>query len=70
MIEQKKFYDVWMYEISDEIQQLAIAFGERYALESALLQLQKITHEPTKELLIKLIRLHCIALVKKDLSWY
>jgi len=28
----KPFFDVWMYEVSDEIQALATAFGERFML--------------------------------------
>ena len=36
MVEKKKFFDVWMYEASDDIQNLAKAFGERYMLESAI----------------------------------
>lgn len=32
MQEKKKFFDVWMYEASDEIQTVASSFGERYAL--------------------------------------
>lgn len=34
--EGKSFFDVWMYEVSDDIQNLAQAFGERYMLENAL----------------------------------
>jgi len=36
MEEGKPFFDVWMYEVSDEIQSLATAFGNRYMLECAL----------------------------------
>lgn len=32
---QRKFYDVWMFESNDNIQSLAFAYGERYFLESA-----------------------------------
>jgi hypothetical protein len=28
--EEKAFFDVWMYETNDHIQNLATAFGERY----------------------------------------
>ena len=41
MTEAKKFFDVWMYEISDNIQQLALAYGERICLESAMLRVEK-----------------------------
>lgn len=32
MEEGKPFFDVWMYEVSDEIQTFAQSFGERYML--------------------------------------
>jgi len=42
MGEGKPFFDVWMYEISDNIQSLAMAFGERFCLESALQKLNAV----------------------------
>jgi len=33
MEEGKPFFDVWMYEVSDEIQAVATAFGDRWMLE-------------------------------------
>jgi len=35
MEQGKKFYDVWMFESNDDIQDLATAFGERFFLQSA-----------------------------------
>jgi len=32
MEQGKTFFDVWMYEVSDDIQSLAQAFSERYML--------------------------------------
>ena len=32
MEEGEAFFDVWMYQVSDEIQSLAQSFGERYIL--------------------------------------
>ena len=32
MEEGKPFFEVWMYEVSDEIQALATAFGDRFFL--------------------------------------
>ena len=34
--EGRKFYDVWMHEVSDEVQAMALAFGERFMLEAAV----------------------------------
>jgi hypothetical protein len=36
MEEGKPFFDVWMYEVSDDIQSLAESFGERFVLENAI----------------------------------
>jgi hypothetical protein len=51
MEEQKPFFDVWMYEVSDEIQSLAGAFGERICLEAALNKLKASTNEKVKQVL-------------------
>lgn len=59
-----------MLQVSDEIQSLAQSFGERIALQAALKVLTSHTHAPTKEVLHKIIRLHCISLIKKDISFY
>lgn len=36
MSEGKPFFDVWMYEVSDEIQSLATSFGDRFVMEHAI----------------------------------
>ena len=36
MQDGESFFDVWMYQVSDEIQSLATAFGNRYLLQGAL----------------------------------
>ena len=70
MTEGKKFYDVWMFEVSDNIQSFAQAFGERIRVESAMRVLSNCSHQQTKEALSKAIRLHCLQLVRKNLDWY
>jgi len=32
MEQGKKYFDVWMYEVSDDIQAVATSFGERFML--------------------------------------
>lgn len=32
---KEKFYDVWMYQVNDDIQSLSAAFGERFMLQNA-----------------------------------
>jgi len=43
MTEGKKFYDVWMYEVSDQIQNMALAFAERFCLEAAMSKFNDLT---------------------------
>lgn len=66
MVEKKKFFDVWMYEASDDIQNLAKAFGERYMLESAIKNMQNCPMPSAKALLEKVIFLHSVSLVRKE----
>ena len=64
MEQGKSFFDVWMYEVSDEIQSLAQAFSERYMLQGALKYLEACTHAGVKELLTQAIFLHMLSIVK------
>ena len=48
-----------MYEVSDNIQALAIAFGERFNLEASMANLNA-TSGNVKTVLTKAIRLHCL----------
>ena len=68
--EGKKFYDVWMHEVSDNIQSLAIAYSERFCLQAAMKRLEGQADPAVKSALAKVIRLHCLALVKENLGWY
>ena len=53
VIEQgKKFFDVWMSQVNDEIQSLAESFGERFFLQCAINAFEKdCKHEGTRRLL-------------------
>ena len=68
--EKKKFYDVWMFEVSDEVQDCAVAFGDRYVLQGALQYLAETTDAKVKEILTATIRLHLLLLIRRSLSWY
>jgi hypothetical protein len=70
MEQERKFYDVWMFESNDDIQTLAQAFGERYFLQSAWKAFDECSHQGAKELLGKILRLHMIDLLKEDLPFY
>lgn len=74
MTEGKKFYDVWMYEVSDQIQAMALAFSERFALEAAMSKFHDLTvglsDVGARTILTKVVRLHCLTYVKENLGWY
>ena len=70
MQEKKKFFDVWMYEESDAIQEVAQAFGERYMLENSLIALKNCSMPNAKVILEKVIFLHSLSLVRKEQGWY
>ena len=52
------FFDVWLYHVSDDIQNLAQAFAERYMLQGALKNMDECKHAGTKKLLEHSILLH------------
>ena len=64
------FFDIWMYHVSDEIQSLATAFGNRYMLEGALAVIEGTAHAGAKEVLRASTRLHMITLVRENIGWY
>lgn len=70
MEEGEAFFDVWMYQVSDEIQALAHAFGERYLLEGALKNLAECQDAKLKIVLGKSIHLHMIDLVREKKAWF
>ena len=70
MEEGKPFFDVWMYEVSDEIQSLASAYGNRYMLEAALALHASIDHKAAKDVIEKCIYLHSLSLVRQQIDWY
>lgn len=70
MEDGQAFFDVWMYQVSDEIQSLAEAFGHRYMLQGALQYLADCADVKTKALLTATIRLHMLSLVRQHFSWY
>ena len=70
MEEGKPFFDVWMYEVSDEIQSFAQSFGERFMLQGALKTIERSTHAGVKDLLTRSTFLYMLAMVHKDQDWY
>lgn len=71
MEEGKPFFEVWMYEVSDEIQSLATAFGDRYMLECALNAHKTMSdNKKAQSVVEKVIYLHCVFNIKQNLGWY
>jgi hypothetical protein len=70
MEQGKAFFDVWMYEVSDEIQSVAQAFGERYMLQGALDTIEKCSHPGVKEVLVQATFLHMLTIIKQNSAWY
>lgn len=66
----QKFFDVWQYHLSDEIQNTAKAYAERMMLEASLTQLEKCDHATAKEVLRVVIRMNCVYIIKQNLGWY
>lgn len=60
-----------MYEISDNIQAMALAYAERFCLEAAIAKMNSSdVDQAVKNVLQKAIRLHCLLYVKENLGWY
>jgi len=70
MEEGKPFFEVWMYEVSDEIQSLATVFGDRFMVESAIKLHTSIDHQRAAAVLEKCIFLHLVNHVKQSIDWY
>lgn len=60
MKEGKAFFDVWMYHVSDEIQSLATAFGERFIMEQSVENLKNCAHAGAKKVIEATLYLHAI----------
>ncbi len=70
MEEGKPFYDVWMYEVSDNIQATGAGFAERFILESAISEAQKVREPKARKLVDTMLLLHCLYYMKTNMGWY
>merc|ERR1712032_668575 len=52
MEDGKPFFEVWMYEVSDEIQAVATAFAERWILQQALAARDAMTDCPKAQVVL------------------
>ena len=60
-----------MYQLNDDIQSLAQAFGERFFLSHAYMALEdECVHQGARRILEKTIYLHMITYLNDNMSWY
>jgi hypothetical protein len=63
-------YQVMMREVSDTIQDLAMAYGERLAIEQCLSFLTRVQKAANKELMTTVFRIFAVDVVIRDLGFY
>lgn len=69
--EQKQnMFEVQMYQLSDSIQDLAMAYGERQALEFCLETLSNVKNVETKRVFEVIFKLFALDIVQRDLGFY
>lgn len=70
---EKKFFNVWMSDVNDEIQSLAESFGERYFLQNAWKAYEYLgsSHNTgTRTLLAQILRMHMVDYLRDNISFY
>ena len=66
----KSGYNILMRETSDNMQELAMAYGERYTMESCLATLQKMKSAENVKVMTLVFRLFGIDIIRRDLGFY
>lgn len=70
MFESKKdIYDTWMYEKSDNIQELATSYGENIVVNQFLKVIEE-SDDDLKETLIELYKVYCLTLIKENIGFF
>ena len=70
MYESKKdIYDTWMYEKSDNIQDLATSYGENIVVNQFLKVIEE-SDDDLKETLIELYKVYCLTLIKENIGFF
>ena len=59
-----------MFEVNEDIQSLAEAFGERYFLQNAYREYEQCKHTGTKTLLAQSLKLHMVDRIIQTLPFY
>jgi len=63
-------YDISMYHTSDLIQDLALAYGERFTLDTCIKFLDELTDTGSKKVMETVFRVYAIDCIKRDLGFY
>ena len=66
----KTQYEILMREVSDNIQDLAMAYGERAAMESAVAFLDKIQNKTNRHAMEGVFRIFAMDAIKRELGFY
>jgi hypothetical protein len=66
----KSGYHILMHELSDTIQDLAMAYGERNTIEACSVFLTKLGNAENKRVMTIAVRIFGIDILKRDLGFY
>jgi hypothetical protein len=59
-----------MREVSDNMQELAMAYGERNTIESCLMDLSKMKNAANAKVMTAVYRLYALECIRRDLGFY
>ena len=68
--EGKSKYQIMMRETSDNMQDLAMAYGERQTFEACIASLAKFKNAENKKVFTEVIRLFAVDVIRRDLGFY
>lgn len=63
-------YQILMREVSDGIQELAMAYGERIMIEACINFWEKVKNDANKKMIESVFRIFAIDAVKRELGFY
>lgn len=68
--EGKTKYQIMMREVSDNMQDLAMAYGERHTFEACIACLAKFKNGENKKVFTEVMRLFAVDAVRRELGFY
>ena len=70
MSSTNNIYDTWMYEESNYIQNLSMAYGERLAVEHFINKLNAIKEKNIKDIFDNILKIYSYTLINKNIGFY